>query len=140
MKSKLYQNLDSIFKENYETDKFLLMVNNRKKRSILAQLRYSILPLRIETGRFQDIPIEFRHCLFCNENFIESEIHFMLYCSYYNDLRFTYFNKIREVDFYFDLLEENEKVKRLMNEDVIKETSKFLTEAFEKRQITLYRN
>ena len=64
----------------------------------------------------------------------------MLYCSYYNDLRFTYFNKIREVDFYFDLLEENEKVKRLMNEDVIKETSKFLTEAFEKRQITLYRN
>ena len=130
----------SIFKENYETEKFLLMVNNRKKRSILAQLRYSILPLRIETGRFQDIPIEFRHCLFCNENFIESEIHFMLYCSYYNDLRFTYFNKIREVDFYFDLLEENEKVKRLMNEDVIKETSKFLTEAFEKRQITLYRN
>ena len=32
------------------------------------------------------------------------------------------------------------KVKRLMNEDVIKETSKFLTEAFEKRQVTLYRN
>ena len=92
----------NLFKENYETKWFVKCIQNRKKRSILAQFRYSILPLSIETGRFQDIPIEYRYCLFCDDNLIESEYHFILHCTFYNELRFDFFNRVRQIDFNFD--------------------------------------
>ena len=61
----------------------------RSHRSLLAQLRSGILPLRLETGRFQNIrdentghfqklKVEERVCTLCNLNCIEDEIHFVL--------------------------------------------------------------
>ena len=133
-KLRLYQ----IFKDNYHTEKYVIKVTNRKKRSILAQFRSGILPLSIETGRYQEIPIEYRLCLFCNRNSIESEVHFLLHCSFYNDIRYEFFNKIRSLDFYFDLLDDEQKIVKLMSDDMIKLTADFLTEAFEKRKRHLY--
>ena len=106
--------------------------------SILAQFRYSILPLSIETGRFQDIPIEYRYCLFCDDNLIESEYHFILHCTFYNELRFDFFNRVRQIDINFDWLNEDDKIRRIMKNDVIIIAADFLVKAFEKRQKTLY--
>ena len=67
-------------------DHYSYLQNNipRYKRSLLAQCRTGVLPLRTETGRFhltKDIPvvtkvyrkinIEERTCLICNSNAIE---------------------------------------------------------------------
>ena len=71
-KLRLYQ----IFKDYYHTEKYVIKVTNWKKRSIVAQFRSGILPLSIETSRYQEIPIEYRLCLFCNRNNIELEVNF----------------------------------------------------------------
>ena len=128
----------SIFKENYRVETFVKLIQNRKKRAIISQFRYIVLPLKIETGRFQDIPIEYRFCIFCEDNVIESELHFLLHCSHYNEIRFEFYNKVREIDFYFDILDDEDKIRKLMSDDIIKYTVNYLKKFFEKRQQTLY--
>ncbi len=53
----------------------------------VSKFRSGILPLSIETERFQNIPREFRLCTMCNDNVIEDETHFIFYCNQYNDLQ-----------------------------------------------------
>ena len=45
----------NLFKEVYETEEYFKIYLSRKQRSIVAQLRTGILPLRIETGRNENI-------------------------------------------------------------------------------------
>ena len=46
-------------------------------------------PLARETGRYTRpvTTLEHRICKLCNENFIENEIHVLLICEFYSDLR-----------------------------------------------------
>ena len=44
-----------LFKFKYCTENYLKLYLSRSQRSLLAQLRTGILPLRIETGRYQNI-------------------------------------------------------------------------------------
>lgn len=76
-----------LLKQNFSTENYLLMNIPKNQRSALAQLRCGILPLRVETGRFRNEPLTDRLCVFCNLNEIENEIHFILKCTLYNDLR-----------------------------------------------------
>lgn len=48
---------------------------------LFLQPKTSILPLTIETGRFQNTPEEDRLCEMCDLNDVESESHFLLYCT-----------------------------------------------------------
>ena len=52
-----------------------------------TQFRHGILPLKVETGRFQNISLHDRVCEFCKLNEVEDEIHFLCRCSLYNHLR-----------------------------------------------------
>ena len=67
----------STFKENYVTESYVYKVYNRVHRSLLTQFRCGILPIKIETGRYTQIPTEYRLCIFCEENAIENEHHFL---------------------------------------------------------------
>ena len=60
-----------------------LLVTEQLLQNLDAVLR--VAPIRIETGRFENIDAIQRLCHFCNV--IEDEIHVMLECSAYNDLR-----------------------------------------------------
>ena len=62
-------------------------------RSFIAQLRLGILPLRIETGRFENLKdsltgrfrklkVEVRKCQICNLDDIEDEKHFYVYARF----------------------------------------------------------
>ena len=42
---------------------------------------YDILPLRIETGRFRNLPVEQRICELCELDMVEDEVHFLCTCS-----------------------------------------------------------
>ena len=74
----------------------------------MAQLRCSILPIRIETGRFTNIrdPITGklkkmksteRICQLCTKNEIENEIHFLCVCPIYEHLRFLLYSEVVEL-------------------------------------------
>ena len=55
----------------------------RSERSFMAQVRLGMLPLHIETGRFNDTPVHERICKLCDSNMVEDEKHFILHCPKY---------------------------------------------------------
>lgn len=63
------------FKQNFEVEKYLLVVDVLKFRSSLAIFRTSAHQLMIEKGRHMNIPKESRYCKFCDK-LIETEYHF----------------------------------------------------------------
>ncbi len=82
------------FKENYETEPFVYRVHNRAHISLLSQFRCGILPLKIETGQYTQIPLEFRLCILCGSNLIEDENHFLFQCHFHTlSLRDQFFSK-----------------------------------------------
>jgi len=61
-------------------------------RTYITKLRLSVLPLRIQTGRYasQNTPRNERHCLLCNETDLEDEFHFVCKCTKYSTIRKKY--------------------------------------------------
>ena len=86
-----------VFKSTFGTEPYLLSMLSPNLRSLLAQLRCGILPLRIETGRFCSpyLPADRRICQICYKE-PEDEMHFLFKCPHYNNERFTWFNSISE--------------------------------------------
>ncbi len=72
-KLDLYRNV----KSKFGVEKYLLLNIEKYEKSLLSQLRYGILPLRIETGRFCNEKREDRICVHCETNTIESVPHFL---------------------------------------------------------------
>ena len=70
----------------------------RSQRSLMAQLRFGILPLAIEVGRYHNTSEDDRLCEMCDLNEIENEVHFILYCPYYDDLRIAWFQRVLNKD------------------------------------------
>ena len=53
----------------------------------MAQFRFGILPLTIETGQFRNQALDERLYTLCEFNEIEDESHFLFQCSLYDELR-----------------------------------------------------
>ena len=62
------------FKCNYKTEKYLKLNIPKNEMSHLAQLKWAVLPLKIETDRFSALAIEDRLCHVCDQLAVESEI------------------------------------------------------------------
>ena len=61
---------------------------SKNERSILCQLKFGTLPLALETGRYQGLPVEKRQCKTCHEkDAVEDELHFMFVCKGLNEER-----------------------------------------------------
>ena len=60
-------------------------------RKIICKFRTSDHPLAIETGRYKNIPREFRLCNLCKT--LEDESHFFLYCKINDNIRTELFEK-----------------------------------------------
>ena len=74
-------------KDNIEVEPYVKYGNNRQTRSLMAQKRCGILPIRIETGHFCNLPAENRLCEICNQNKVEDEFHFLMECPFYHHER-----------------------------------------------------
>ena len=81
-------------KSSYGVENYVKLFVSRHHRSLMAQLRLSILPIRIETGRFVCESLEQRICKLCERNEIEAECHVMFDCPSYSYIRNTYLDKI----------------------------------------------
>ena len=64
-----------------------------------------VAPIRLETGRYANLPINERVCFNCN-NCVEDEIHVLLHCPVYNDVRQVLFNKC--IDVWSDFINESD--------------------------------
>ena len=56
-------------------------------RKAIAQIRCSDHVLEIEKGRHKKIPRAYRLCKLCNKRVIESEVHFLVECDFYDDIK-----------------------------------------------------
>ena len=81
------------FKTDFLTEQYCKMILPLSHRSAFSKFRLGVAPIRIETGRYEGLGIENRTCPFCENNVVENEIHVMLNCEKYNDLRETLFEK-----------------------------------------------
>ena len=86
-KMRTYALCKPTFKLKFET--YLQCVESTYERQLLARFRMGVLPLRIETGRYElcgfggtkkGLPVEFRVCRCCDLCKVEDEIHFLLEC------------------------------------------------------------
>ncbi|KAH9307116.1 hypothetical protein KI387_043788 [Taxus chinensis] len=76
---------------------YLGTVIKGKAKILVAQLRTGSHHLRCETGRWT-IPKEDwerRICLFCSKGVVETEWHFVMECSAYDDIRIQYKNNLK---------------------------------------------
>ncbi len=80
------------FKDTYEVEPYALSFMNRKHAC-----RCGILPLEIETGRWQNKPVEERICKICESGEAENEFHFIFSCTLYNNIRATFLQNIGNI-------------------------------------------
>lgn len=84
-----------LFKSTYCAEKYVRIVLPRNHRSSYAKFRMGVAPLRIETGRYEQLEEDRRVCFNC-ENDVESEEHVLMDCPVYSNLRGTLFSKIAQ--------------------------------------------
>ena len=110
----------------------------RRQRSLVVKLKIGILALGIEKGRFTNVPLENRLCLICDDNLLDNEYHFVLYCEALKDARSKFFGEHTFLDDVEDPTDPAEICKLLLNSHNFKSTARFLEEMFRIRQEILY--
>ncbi len=129
------------FREVYdEQDHMGVVYTNltQRQKSLIVRLKIGILPLGLEVGHFTDKPIEYRTCCICQDNLLEDEYHFLLYCDALTDIRSSFFE---EYNYLEDLDDPTDKValcKLMLNSHNLKHTGRFLENMFERRMTLLY--
>ena len=111
MKSEL--ELYNSIKSEYGVENFLLLNIYKYEKSLLSELRYGILPLRVETGRFCNEKREERVCTLCKTNTVESVEHFLFECSIDDAQRLSFINKVHNDIDNWEQLTHQECLKQL---------------------------
>ena len=88
--------------------------------------------------RFTQIPQEFRLCILCDSNLVEDERHFLFECSFYEDIRNTFFHTVENLHSELSILKYEDRFKLLMSIDVVKLTAKFVYKIYRKRRDFIY--
>ena len=92
----------SLYKTQLKCEAYLKCVESNYGRKLLARFRMGVLPLRIETGRYElcgfggtkkGLPVEFRVCRCCDLHKVEDEMHFLLECPTFEQAR-TYLMRV----------------------------------------------
>ena len=83
-----------LFKSNLETELYVKLAIRRDHRRILTMFRWGNLPLHIKTGRCArpKLPVEKRTC-FHSIDSVKDELHFLIECPFYDDMRRKMFHK-----------------------------------------------
>jgi hypothetical protein len=94
-----------MFKQTIEYSQYLSHVKNRNHKRSLVCLRLSCHPLKIETGRYSNVAEVNRLCPVCLLS-VETEMHFLLECSGYTNLRETLWTQYAKEHVGFDNLND----------------------------------
>jgi len=80
------------YKQIFCVVKYCLLIMPPEHMSALSKFRCGVAPIRIETGRYENLKENERVCPFCN--CIEDEVHVLLYCNMYANVRKPYLIKL----------------------------------------------
>ena len=69
---------------------YLTTTENNKLQMQFARFRLSSHKLNIEKGRHLQLNRNERLCTLCNSSAVQSELHFLLHCQKYSELRIKY--------------------------------------------------
>ena len=95
-----------LFKSVYQTENYLNCLMPHGYRNAYAKFRCGVVPIRLETGRYERPSEDSRTCFNC-VNLIENEEHVPLQCPVYKDLREVMFRVLSEE--FPDLLNMNDQ-------------------------------
>jgi hypothetical protein len=124
--------------KNDNIQEFYLKLNLEVfERSLFAKLRLGVLPIRVETGRYNRELLSDRKCKLCNLNEIEDELHFICRCKLYSNLRKQLKQKIIKKFKDFDLLNELEQFVYMMKSEQ-RNLAIYVKNCFMMRRDTLY--
>ena len=82
-----------LFKSDLNLGGFVKYHMHKRHRSLFAQFRVGILPLYIETGRYDNTPLATRISKLCDSDALEDVFHFLMQCSRYTEFREVLFSK-----------------------------------------------
>ena len=87
-----------LIKNDYKMETYLYHIGDRVVRRDLTKLRCSNHSLMIEQGRYSKLEVAERLCKKCNK--VEDEIHFLIECKLYDNVRKKFFsdNNIISID------------------------------------------
>ena len=102
-------------KTNYSPSAYLDLTRKNPSRKTLVKLRISSHKLRIETGKYDNIPRDERLCNLCNCNRIEDETHFLLDCPSFSSIRDMFFSKLEPKIPFVRLQSHESLLSHLMN-------------------------
>ena len=127
------------FKSEFGIEDYLFKCTNVNSRKRLSRFRLSSHNLRIETDRYVTprIPPELRTCKYCDLDKTEDEIHFVIECKKYDELRQTFFRNINTKYAYFaDMQKELQFIWLLGHKEyeIINSLGHFLNECFKLRE------
>ncbi len=97
------------FKKKYEVESYLTKTMQFKYRCSFAKFRCGVAPLRIETGRYENLQEEERICSVCTMGEVESEFHAIMRCPLYTEYRDELFNEASIYNDSFLQLNDNDK-------------------------------
>ena len=101
------------FKHEFKTKEYCKLILPPSHRSALCKFRCGVAPIRIETGRFENLKLDERKCPFCSA--VEDESHVLLECDVYNDLRTSLFLKAVEIQPNFLFLSKPDQLSLLLS-------------------------
>lgn len=127
-----------LFKATYDVEAYVKMVLPKCHRSALAKFRCGVAPIRLETGRYERLPLGERLCPLCNVG-IENELHVLTFCPVYNDFRDHMYTKAREHSENFDSFSDTMKMCFILSSDLcVKVTAKTCWEILKRGRNLLY--
>ena len=72
------------FKNDYKSENYVTCMMPRGHRAAFSKFRCGVAPIRVETGRYERLALEDRHCFNCT-NQVEDEEHVLLHCPIYQE-------------------------------------------------------
>ena len=105
-------------KRDYELAEYLSTVRDTRQRQILTKYRLSDHSLAVEKGRYKQawLPREQRLCGHCTTGEVETEMHFLLYCPKFEQIRKGYFLQFSNKIANFSSLKDCDKLAQLLGE------------------------
>ncbi len=125
-------------KSDFGVEKYLELNISKYEKSLLSQLRYGILPLRVETGRFVNESRQNRICKLCDLNQVEDQLHFVFHCPLYFDNRQEMYRKARLSIPMWDNLFDLDKLSQMFSA-LPRSLGKYVKDSFILRRRTIYK-
>ena len=122
----------SLFKSSFCVEKYCTLIMPTSHRAAFSKFRCGVAPIRIETGRYEGLPTYDLICPFCN--LVEDEMHVLMDCDLYADLRQTLIDRAIKLCPVFIYTSKTEQLKFVFtNSDMIRICAKTCYDILQRR-------